>query len=104
MRKLYYLLFAILLLSNNLKAQKVHDLKPVSVYPHPIADTVFGTWKFSVADYEFQDDKLLLLTYEKSLEHAKVVLIDGSQKVISVLAFVFIIVPIIAGIILSLFI
>ena len=83
MRKLYYLLFAILLLSNNLKAQKVHDLKPVSVYPHPIADTVFGTWKFSVADYEFQDDKLLLLTYEKSLEHAKVVLIDGSQKVIS---------------------
>ena len=83
MRSSYYLSFATLLLSINLKAQKVYDLKSVSVSPHSIADTVFGTWKFSVADYEFQDNKLLLLTYEKNLEHAKVILTDVSQKILS---------------------
>jgi hypothetical protein len=41
--------------------KKTNELPEVGITAHKV-DTVFGTWKFSVADYEFIDDKLLLLT------------------------------------------
>jgi hypothetical protein len=63
-------------------AQPVYDLHPVTVSDHMV-DTVFGTWKYSIADYEFMEDKLVLLTYEKSLEHATIRLADAGQKVLS---------------------
>lgn len=84
MRYVLTIALAHLFLSNFTFAQKVHDLKTVTVSDKKIADTVFGTWKFSVHDYEFlENDRLLLLTFERSLEKAKVVLVDASQKVLS---------------------
>jgi hypothetical protein len=62
--------------------KKTNELPEVGITAHKV-DTVFGTWKFSVADYEFIDDKLLLLTFEKNLEHAKVMLADASQHILS---------------------
>jgi hypothetical protein len=73
----------ILLFSRSLQAQKIYELKPLTVSNKPDPDTVFGTWKFSVADYEFYEDKLLLLTFEKSLKHAKVMLADADQRILS---------------------
>lgn len=74
----------LILLNNAVIAQKIYDLKPVTVSNGRVVDTVFGTWKFSVADYEFYEDKLILLTYEKSLKQAKVMLADAGQKILSV--------------------
>lgn len=63
--------------------QKIYDLDPVIVNSERKPDTVFGTWKFSVEDYEFYEDKLLLLTFERNLNHPKVMLADDSQKILS---------------------
>jgi hypothetical protein len=62
---------------------KQFALPGVTVSANNDIDTVFGTWRFSVADFEFYEDKLLLLTYEKSLKNAKLILADASQKVLS---------------------
>lgn len=62
--------------------KKIIDLAAVDVSANRF-DTVFGNRKFSVADYEFLDDKLVLLTFEKNLVHAKVMLADASQKILS---------------------
>jgi hypothetical protein len=66
-----------------LEAQKRIDLNTVVITAERKADTVFGTWKFSVADYEFYGDKMVLLTYTKSLAHPRVLLVDESQNVLS---------------------
>lgn len=81
----YVILFSIsiMMCSITLKAQKTIVLKTVTISDKSIVDTVFGTWKYSVADYEFMDDKLVLLTFEKSLEKATLRLVDASQKVLS---------------------
>lgn len=67
---------------NRCLSKKVIELAAVDVKA-PGFDTVFGNRKFSVADYEFQDDKVVLLTFEKNLSHAKVMLTDASQKILS---------------------
>ncbi len=80
----YVILFSIAIFSSTLiNAQTIYDLKEVSVSNKRIVDTVFGTWKYSVADYEFMDDKLVVLTFKKSLEHPSIHLIDANQKVLS---------------------
>ncbi len=82
----YLLLSVLLIVSIEIRvfAQKTYDLGTVTVTSKKIADTVFGSGKFSVADFEFfEEDKLILLTFEKSLEKAKVMLVDKSQKVLS---------------------
>ena len=80
----YVILFSIaVFFSLILKAQKIYDLNSVSVSDQRIVDTVFGTWKYSVADYEFIEDKMLLLTFKKSLEKPSIRLIDNNQKVLS---------------------
>jgi hypothetical protein len=69
--------------SASLSAQRDINLGTVEVTAERKADTVFGTWKFSVADYEFYEDKMVLLTYTKNLSKASVMLADQSQKVLS---------------------
>jgi hypothetical protein len=82
MRSRLYFLTVFMSFSCFAKAQKIYDLPEVSVGTR-IVDTVFGTWKYSVADFEFQGDKIILLTYGKSLEKPTVRLVDASQKVLS---------------------
>lgn len=72
-----------ILLSLDFLAQKPVNLGEVIVTAEKKADTVFGTWKFSVADYEFHEDKLLLLTYTRSLSAAKVMLVNDAQNILS---------------------
>jgi hypothetical protein len=60
---------------------KTYELNPVTINARP--DTVFGTWKYSVADFEFAGDKFILLTYGKNLQHATIRLVDASQNVLS---------------------
>lgn len=78
------LLISIILVSAyKANSQTTYTLKSVSVSDKPVVDTVFGTWKYSVADFEFIDDKMVILTYEKSLEKPTLRLIDANQKVLS---------------------
>jgi hypothetical protein len=83
--KYVFLLFLclFLMLSLRLRAQKKYDLHTVTVTAERKADTVFGSWKFSVADYEFYEDKLLLLTFTKSLSRPRLMLADQHQKILS---------------------
>jgi len=47
-------------------------------------DTVFGNWKFFVEDFLFADqNRFVLLTFEKSLKQSKVVLVDDQQHILS---------------------
>jgi hypothetical protein len=63
-------------------SKKIVELTAVDVSANR-TDTVFGNKRFSVADYEFKDDKLILLTFEKNLAHPKIILTDASQKTLS---------------------
>lgn len=78
------LITAILFLSLGYSiAQVPINLPEVTISEKHPPDTVFGSWKFSVQDYEFLDDKLILLVWDNSPEKASVLLTDPSQKVIS---------------------
>ena len=77
------ILVFLLFVANTITAQKSYDLKTITVSATNEPDTVFGSRKFSVSDYEFYEDKLLLLTFENNLEHAKLILADGEQKILS---------------------
>jgi hypothetical protein len=81
----YFILFStvVLYFSVELQAQRILDLPQVTISDKRIVDTVFGTWKYSVADYEFIDNNMLILTFGRSLENASVRLIDASQNVLS---------------------
>lgn len=50
---------------------------------HAGADTVIGNWKFFIEDYMFVDDRYVLLTWEKSLKEAKVMLASEKDGVIA---------------------
>jgi len=48
----------------NIKLSRLaYQLPAVSVSGTKTADTVFGTWKISIINYEFNDVKIILLTY-----------------------------------------
>lgn len=80
----YVILFSLALFSTLiLKGQITYTLKEVPVSDQRIVDTVFGTWKYSVADYEFIEDQMLILTFKKSLEKPTIRLIDNNKKVLS---------------------
>lgn len=83
MRYVIFFLLVLIIPATILKAQKTIVLNPVSISANRVVDTVFGTWKFSVADYEFMDDKLILLTFKKNMSEASVKLTDVSQKILS---------------------
>ncbi len=63
---------------------KFHQFKEVAILAQKV-DTVFGSPEFSVEDFElFEDDKLLLLAYEKTLNKgAKILLTDAKQEILS---------------------
>ncbi|MDF2436761.1 MAG: hypothetical protein K0Q95_1137 [Bacteroidota bacterium] len=75
--------FSLLLLPAIALSQKKVELNTVEITASGKIDTVFGTWKFSVADYEFYEDKLVLLTYTKNMKMSSVKLVDRSQKILS---------------------
>ncbi|MCB0478336.1 MAG: hypothetical protein KDC84_09240 [Crocinitomicaceae bacterium] len=58
---------------------------PVEVSSEKIPETVFGSEKFSVEDFELIDnDRILMLVYEKTLKRAsELILTDASQKIIT---------------------
>ncbi|MEO5643795.1 MAG: hypothetical protein ABIQ40_07655 [Bacteroidia bacterium] len=54
------------------------------IYARNGPDTVIGNWHFFIEDYVFADSgRYLLLTFEKNLKSAKVMLADKEQKIIS---------------------
>jgi hypothetical protein len=61
---------------------KSYQLPEIGINATRKVDTVFGTWKFSVADFEFYEDKLLLLTFKKNMKDASIVLADYSQHIL----------------------
>jgi hypothetical protein len=81
--RIHTLIIALVFLAFPSNAQPRYELKSVTVTSSRQADTVFGTWKFSVSDYEFLDDRMILLAYGRNLEDARIVLLDESQKVIA---------------------
>jgi hypothetical protein len=61
---------------------KIFDRIEVSSDKKP--ETVFGSEKFSVEDFELIDNRILMLVYEKTLKRSsELVLTDQNQKVIS---------------------
>ncbi len=79
----YALRFLTVFMISGLGLKGQIELKEITVSDKRIVDTVFGTWKYSVADYDFLDDKMIILTYGKNLEKATVRLIDASKHVLS---------------------
>jgi hypothetical protein len=59
------------------------ELLPVDVFAHPKPDTVFGTPKYSIADFNFYEDKFLLLTFTKTMEQTSVRLVDEFKNELS---------------------
>lgn len=81
-------------LLNNIKGDTLHldivmepeliILKETPIYAKNGPDTVIGNWHFFIEDYAFADSgRYLLLTFEKNLKSAKVMLADNDQKIIS---------------------
>jgi hypothetical protein len=63
------------------------NLPEFTATSHAGPDTVIGNWHFFIEDYIFADSgRYILLTFEKSLKSAKVMLADNSQKIISQVA------------------
>jgi hypothetical protein len=56
---------------------------PNTVIVSQKTDTVFGTMRFFVEDFEFYGDQFVLLTFEKSLKKAQVKLADKDQKILT---------------------
>ncbi len=61
---------------------KTNELPIIDITSGP--QTVFGNWTFFVEDFMFVDEnRMVLLTFEKTLKDAKVLLVDNQQKVLS---------------------
>ncbi len=55
----------------------------VSIYSSFKPDTLFGSPSYSVYDFDFYEDKYILLTSEKNLEKAELKLIDAKGKILT---------------------
>ncbi len=62
---------------------RVSIFNPVDIFASR-PDTVIGSQKFFIEDFEFYGDQFILLTFEKKPEKSKVMLASEEQKVISV--------------------
>jgi hypothetical protein len=58
----------------------------VSIYSSFKPDTLVGSPKYSIYDFDFYEDKYILLTAPKSLEKAELKLADASGKIITTYA------------------
>ncbi len=63
--------------------QKTNILDSISIYAIHKPETLVGKANYSIYDFDFYEDKLLLLTAEKNLNHAKIQLADYSGKIYS---------------------
>jgi len=63
--------------------QKTNLLDSISIYAIQKPETLVGKPNYSVYDFDFYEDKLLLLTAEKHLGEAKIQLSDYSGKIYS---------------------
>ncbi len=72
----------------NIKMEQQSVILPeASILAKSGPDTVIGNWKFFIEDYAFvNDSQLLLLTYEKSLKAARIMLATRQQKIIDAVA------------------
>ena len=71
-----------LLISINLN-QSYSSLDTFIVYDRLKPDTLVGSPKYSIYDFDFYEDKYILLTAEKSLEKAELKLADAQGKIIT---------------------
>ena len=55
----------------------------VSIYSSHKPDTLFGSASYSVYDFDFYEDKFILLTAEKSLEKAELKLTNAQGKILT---------------------
>ena len=63
---------------------KISTLPASEVSARHKVDTVFGTWKFSIADYELLDgDRFIFLTFEKNIRRSKLILATSDQHILS---------------------
>ncbi|MBC7864954.1 MAG: carboxypeptidase-like regulatory domain-containing protein [Bacteroidia bacterium] len=65
-----------------LKAE-IYELDAVPVFAHPKPDTIYGSPKYSIADFNFYEDKYLLLTFTKSMEKTTLRLVDEFKNEIT---------------------
>ena len=63
--------------------QSFKHIDTVSVYSSLKPDTLVGSPKYSIYDFDFYEDKYILLTAEKTLEKAELKLADANGKIIS---------------------
>lgn len=59
------------------------SIDTVAIYSSLKPDTLVGSPKYSVHDFDFYEDKYILLTSEKSLEKAELKLADAQGKIIT---------------------
>ena len=71
-----------LLISINL-SQSYSSLDTFTVYAKLKPDTLVGSPKYSIYDFDFYEDKFILLTAEKTLEKAELKLADVNGKIIT---------------------
>jgi len=64
-------------------AQSYAILDTFTVYSKLKPDTLVGSPKYSIYDFDFYEDKYILLTAEKSLEKAELKLADESGKILT---------------------
>jgi hypothetical protein len=63
--------------------QSFKHIDTVSVYSSLKPDTLVGSPKYSIYDFDFYEDKYILLTAEKTLEKAELKLADANGKIIT---------------------
>jgi len=60
------------------------QLEMLPTFTFGVPETVFGSRKFSVSDFEFYDDKFIFLTYEKNIRRgSRVILTDKREQLLS---------------------
>lgn len=60
----------------------IYDIAPIDITAKPKPDTVFGTTKFSIIDFDFYEDNYFLLTDDIKTNKQFIRLCDNSEKLI----------------------
>ena len=64
----------------------VYELVSVDISAKPKPDTVFGTQKFSIVDFDFFEDKYFLLTVDRKTDKPFIRLVDEAETILNSLA------------------
>ncbi len=60
----------------------IYDIASVDISAKPKPDTVFGTQKFSIIDFDFYEDKYFLLTVDRKTDKPFIRLVDETETVL----------------------